>query len=85
MKNIFYLILSLLLCAILAGGVFIVTQGGEEVPNTSQAESVTDSFEEEGSDNTSTGKPDSGVTDSGNNDEDSGGDNGGDTVVDEPP
>jgi hypothetical protein len=83
MKNILYLILSLLLCAILAGGVFIVTQGGEDVPDTTQSESVTDSFEEEDSENASTGKPDSGTTDSGgNNDEDSGGNNGGDTVVD---
>ena len=73
MKSIFYLIVSLLLCAILAGGVLVVTQGGEGIPNTSQSESVRDSMEEKDSGSTSMGNPDSGTTDSGGNDnEDSG-------------
>ena len=66
MKNIFYIILSLLLSVVLLGGVYKMTQSqtSDSTPNISQSESITDKNEEDDSQNDSTGNMDSGAPDS---------------------
>ena len=80
MKNIFYLIISLLLCAILAGGVLIITQDNTETSDSSHSESVTDSTDFWGSEeeSNSSSKPNDDPSDSGGEDS-SGTENGGET------
>lgn len=80
MKNFFYFIVAVLLCAILAGGVYVATQDNTQPPDTSQSSSsVEDGFDDSsnsgstntgnnssGGGNTNSGTGNSGNTDSGN-------------------
>lgn len=81
MRSMAYFFLTLLLCVILVGGVFIVGQGGEGLPSLSQSESVADSLEESQNDSISMEKPNSGMDDTESNDEDSSNKDDGSTVI----
>ena len=82
MKNFFYFIGAVLLCVILAGGIYVATQDNTKTPNNSQSSSsVEDGFDDSsdsgstntgnnssGGGNTNSGTGNSGNTDSGNTD-----------------